>query len=127
MTSKYYLVAAEALPDVILSPQVLLLKWLSVGSFVLVDTWLMILLGWIGLLRLRRRFSLSLLSFTWLSLLFYFNGHILSHYAVGHVTWGGYFLLSWFAELVFSLIDGEKGAVWEAKMALLHLPAGVLS
>ena len=108
-----------ALPDLILSPQVLLLRWMSVGTFVLFHTWLLILAGWFGLLRLRKRFSLSLLSFTWLVLLFYFNGHILSHYGVGHVTWGGYFLLSWFAELVFALLDGEKGAVWEAKMAFL--------
>jgi hypothetical protein len=29
------------------------------------------------------------------------------------------FLLSWFAELVFALIDGERDAEWEAKMAFL--------
>ena len=108
-----------ALPDMILSPQVLLLRWMSVGTFILVHTWLMIALGFWGLLRLKKRFSLSLLSFTWIALLYFFNGHMLSHYAVGHVTWGGAFLLSWFAELVFGLIDGEKGAVWETKMAFL--------
>lgn len=107
------------LPDMILSPQVLLLRWMSVGTFILVHTWLMIGLGYWGLLRLKKRFSLSLLSFTWLSLLYFFNGHMLSHYAVGHVTWGGAFLLSWFAELVFSLIDDENGALWETKMAFL--------
>ena len=109
-----------ALPDMILSPQVLLLRWMSVGTFVLVHTWLMIGLGYWGLLRLKKRFDLSLLSFTWIVLLYFFNGHMLSHYAVGHVTWGGAFLLSWFAELVFSLIEGEqKSAVWEAEMAFL--------
>lgn len=108
-----------ALPDQILSPQVLLLRFMSVGTFVLVHTWLMIGLGYLGLLRLKERFSLSLLSFTWIALLFFFNGHMISHYAVGHVTWGGTFLLSWFAELVFALIDGERGPVWEAKMAFL--------
>ena len=107
------------LPDLILSPQVLLLRFMSVGTFVLVDTWMMIGLGYWGLLRLKKRFSLSLLSFTWITLLFFCNGHMVSHYAVGHVTWGGTFLLSWFAEFVFSLIDGERGPVWEAKMAFL--------
>ena len=91
------------LPDLILSPQVLLLRFMSVGTFVLVDTWMMIGLGYWGLLRLKKRFSLSLLSFTWITLLFFCNGHMVSHYAVGHVTWGGTFLLSWFAEFVFSL------------------------
>ncbi len=108
-----------ALPDLILSPQVLLLRFMSVGTFVLVHTWMMIGLGYLGLLRLKKRFSLSLLSFTWIALLYFFNGHMLSHYAVGHVTWGGTFLLSWFIELVFELLGGERGAVWEAKMAFL--------
>lgn len=108
-----------ALPDVILSPQVLLLRWLPVGTFILVNTWIQIGLGYWGLLKLKKRFSLSLLSFTWITLLFFLNGHMLSHYAIGHVTWGGTFLLSWFAELVFALIDGERGSLWEIKMAFL--------
>ena len=108
-----------ALPDVILSPQVILLRWMPVGMFVLVHTGLLIVFGYWGLLKLKKRFSLSLLSFTWITLLYFFNGHMLSHYAVGHVTWGGAFLLSWFIELVFALIDGERGALWEAKMAFL--------
>ena len=108
-----------ALPDIILSPQVILLRWMPVGMFVLVHTGLLIVFGYWGLLKLKKRFSLSLLSFTWITLLYFFNGHMLSHYAVGHVTWGGAFLLSWFIELVFALIDGERGALWEAKMAFL--------
>ena len=108
-----------ALPDMILSPQVLLLRWMSVGQFVLFHTWLMIGLGYWGLLQLKKRLDLSLLSFTWIVLLFFFNGHMISHYAVGHVTWGGTFLLSWFIELVCALLDGDRAAAWEAKMAFL--------
>ncbi len=108
-----------ALPDMILSPQVLLLRFMSVGTFVLIQTWLMIGLGYWGLLQLKKRFSLSLLSFTWIALLYFFNGHMIVHYAVGHVTWGGTFLLSWFAELVFDLLEGNRNARWEAKMAFL--------
>lgn len=106
-----------ALPDMILSPQVLLLRWLSVGQFVMVDTWLMIIIGWFGMLRLRKRFSISWLNFTWIWLLFCFNGHNLTHYSVGHVTWGGNFLFGWFIGLIFELIDGERGWKWTAKMA----------
>ena len=108
-----------ALPDVILSPQIILLRWMSVGTFVLVNTWLLIALGYLGMIRLMKRFELSTLTFTWAALLFYFNGHILSHYSVGHITWDGYFLLPWFVELVFRLVDGERGAKWEAQMAFL--------
>ncbi len=108
-----------ALPDVILSPQIILLRWMSVGTFVLVNTWLLIAIGYLGMIRLMKRFDLSLPTFIWAALLFYFNGHILSHYAVGHITWDGYFLLPWFVELVFRLVDGERGAKWEARMAFL--------
>ena len=66
-----------ALPDMILSPQILLLRWMSVSQFVLFHTWLMIGLGYWGLLRLKKRFDLSLLSFTWIVLLFFFNGHMI--------------------------------------------------
>ena len=108
-----------ALPDIILSPQVILLRWMEVGTFVLIHTGILIAAGYWGLLKLKKRFSLSLISFTWVTLLFFFNGHIVSHYSVGHVTWGGVFLLSWFVELVFALIDGERGSSWETKMAFL--------
>ena len=67
----------------------------------------------------RKAFMLAAVLCAVFSVLFFFNGHMISHYAVGHVTWGGTFLLSWFAELVFALLDGERDAVWEAKMAFL--------
>ena len=108
-----------SIPDEILSPQVLLLRFMSIGRFVFVDVCLLYSLGFWGLLRLKRRFSLSLFAFTILFLLFNFNGHILAHYSVGHATWGGYFLFPWFAVLVFNLIDGERVWGWVAKISLL--------
>ncbi len=85
-----------AIPDEILSPQVYLLRFISIGRFVFVDVAILYTIGFFGLLWLRRRFSLSLFTFTILFLLFDFNGHILAHYCIGHVTWGGYFLFPWF-------------------------------
>ncbi len=110
-----------AIPDEILSPQVFLLRFLSIGRFVFVDVALLYSIGFVGLLWLRRRFSLTLFSFTLLFLLFDFNGHILAHYFVGHATWGGYFLFSWFAVLVIKYVDGERGWSWVAKISLLML------
>ena len=108
-----------ALPDVILSPQIILLRWLSVGDFVLVHTWLLYAIGFLGLFVLKQHLQLSLFSFTWLFFLFNFNGHILSHYSVGHVTWGGYFLFPWFIWLIFCLLGGEKDWTWVTRMAVL--------
>jgi len=108
-----------AIPDVILSPQVLLLRFLEVGPFILVNTLLFYALGTWGLLWFRRRFRLGLVPFSVLFFLFNFNGHILCHYSIGHITWAGYFLFPWIFVLVFKLLDGERGWAWSAKMAML--------
>jgi hypothetical protein len=110
-----------AIPDAFLSPQVFLLKYLSVGQFVLTDVWLMYTIGFAGLIFLQRRFKLSGAAFAMLFMLFNLNGHILAHYTVGHASWGGYFLFPWFAILVFQLLDGRRSWVWVAEMAGLLL------
>ena len=110
-----------AIPDQILSPQVILLRILPIRVFVAGNVLLLYSLGYAGLLWIKRKYSLSLVAFTILFLLFNFNGHILAHFAVGHATWGGYFLFLWFAILVFQLVEGERGWTWIAKMALLLL------
>ena len=68
-----------SIPDALLSPQILLLRFMDVGTFFLVDTLLLYTIGMFGLLWFRRRYSLSLASFSALFLLFNFNGHILAH------------------------------------------------
>jgi hypothetical protein len=113
-TTRYLAVA-----DSFISPQYLLLKWLSLPVFSLVNVWLLYALGFAGLLFLWRRLHLSLISFTALFLLFNFNGNILAHYSVGHTNWGGYFLLPWFAWLVFRLLEGDHSWRWTTFMSVL--------
>ncbi len=117
MTLGYITNRYLAVPDTFLAPQALLLRWMSVQQFVLVDTLLLYALGFAGWLVFRARFKLSALAFTFLFLLFNFNGHILAHYLVGHATWGGYFLFPWFVLLVLELMDGNHRWSWVAKMA----------
>ena len=101
-----------SLPDVITSPQTLLLLFLPVATFVFVDVLIHYVIGFIGLLLLRRHFNWSLLTLTVVCLLFLFNGHILAHYSVGHFTWGSYFLFPFVALLLFRFLDGRAG--WAA-------------
>lgn len=108
-----------SIPDALLSPQILLLRFMEIGTFFLVNTLLLYTTGMFGLLWFRRRFSLSLVSFSALFLLFNFNGHILAHYSVGHTTWAGYLLFPWFAVLVFRLLQGESSWRWVAQTALV--------
>jgi hypothetical protein len=108
-----------SVPDVTLSPQVLLLRFMDVGPFLLVNLLLLYTLGALGLLVLRRRFSLSLASFSILFILFNLNGYLQSHFAVGHINYTGYFLFPWLAVLVFQLLEGERSWAWVTKISLL--------
>ena len=95
------------LPDVITTPQALLLLVMPVQTFVLIDVWIFFSAGFAGLLLLRRHLDWSLAAFSGVFLLFLFNGHILAHYSVGHFTWGPYFLFPFVAFLVFRFLDGD--------------------
>jgi ABC-type amino acid transport system permease subunit len=106
-----------SIPDAFLAPQTVLLFLLTVPRFIVIDQVLMYALGFAGLLWFRKKFSLSIFAFTILVILFNFNGHVLSHYSVGHFTWGGYFLFPAFVMLVIGLLEGERNWMWVAKMA----------
>ena len=95
------------LPDVITTPQTLLLLVMSVPSFVLVDVLLSYSAGFAGLVLLRRHFNWSLATFSGVFLLVLFNGHIVAHYSVGHFTWGAYFMFPFVALLVCRFLDGD--------------------
>ena len=94
-----------AVPDIILSPQVLLLRFLSPGKFLLANLLLLYTAGFVGLLVFRRRLEIGLIVFSILFLLFNFNGHIIAHLAIGHATWMAYFLLPYFILLVLDLLE----------------------
>jgi hypothetical protein len=84
------------LPEINLWPQGLLLLWLPPGPFFLANTLVLYSCGFLGCLLLRRRYGLGLVAFTFLFLLFDFNGYITAHLSAGHVMWNGYFLLPFF-------------------------------
>jgi hypothetical protein len=92
-----------ALPEVPLSPQYLLLAWLDDKPFNLLNILLLYSVSFAGLLCLRKEWRLSPVPFTFLYLLFSFNGYIVSRVAVGHTMWYGYFFLPYFHLLVLRI------------------------
>ncbi len=116
------------LPDVITSPQAVLLWFTPVTTFVLVDVSIQYTLGFVGVCLLRRHFNWSLAALTAAVGLLLFNGHILSHYSVGHFTWGPYFLFPIIAWLLFRYFDGDtswRGIGWfAAAMCYMVLSGG---
>jgi hypothetical protein len=109
-----------SVPNTFMGPTVILLYFLSIQKFIIVQTFLMFAVGFAGLLVLRKQLKLSLFAFTILFFLFNFNGHILSHYSVGHFSWDSYFLLAWFAVLVVDLLQKKRvGWAWVTEMTLV--------
>ena len=115
-TSRYF-----SVPDVFASPQFILLGCLTVEQFTVVNTLLLYGLGFWGLLRIRSRYHLSLLPFSLLFLLYNFNGEILAHFTVGHVTWWSNFLFSWFILWILDVVQDGGGWPWVLKTSLLLL------
>jgi hypothetical protein len=110
-----------SVPDQILSPDVLLLSLLDIDLFIVIHILIFYSIGYWGLLLFRKKYSLSIIAFIPLFLLFNFNGHVVSHLSVGHLTWSSYFLLSFFFLFAFELF-GEKPLDWKwvVKLAVLQ-------
>jgi len=96
-----------AIPETVLSPQILLLSFLNINWFLIANMIILFTLGYLGCLLIKKKYQLSLFSFGILFLIFNFNGHITSHLAVGHSMWGGYFLLPYFFLFLFKLVEGD--------------------
>jgi hypothetical protein len=95
-------------PEVLISPQAYLLRFLDPGIFTLVNVLILYSVGVAGLLLVQKRYSLAPAAFSVLFLLFNFNGNITAHYAVGHAEWTGYYFLPFFALLLLKVLDGEQ-------------------
>jgi hypothetical protein len=105
-------------PEVPWSPDVLLLRFVGIEAFLVLKVLLWYAAGFFGLLLVRRRYALSLLPFTFLFLLFAFNGHIVAHLAIGHSMWTGYFLLPFVFLYLVDLLETDPPAS-RIKLALV--------
>jgi hypothetical protein len=104
-----------SIPDVIITPQMILMRWMDVGTFILINTFFLYTLGFLGLLWFRREYKLSPIIFSSLVLLFNFNGHLVSHFSIGHVTWWSNLILPLFFVQVFRFLKGEDNWAWVAE------------
>lgn len=108
-----------AIPDTVLSPQIILLKWLDIDLFIVVHILLLYSIGYWGLLKIRERYSLGGFAFIILFLLFNLNGHITAHLSIGHSMWGGYFLLTWVIYWILELIQGRDWRITSVWLGLI--------
>ncbi len=105
--------------DMVSSPQLILLRWLEVGPYTLVNNLLLYAFATYSLLKIRKKYRLSLFTFSLMFLLFQFNGFIVSHLSIGHLSWGGYYLFPEFTLYLLALLEGDNSWQWVTKMAFL--------
>ncbi len=107
------------IPDYITSPQIALLGTLDIATFVVVNTLLLYTLSFIACLLIRRRYRLSLVAFSAMTLLLNFNGNITAQIGAGQYVWAGFFLLPFLCLLILKLLEGDRSFGMAAKLALL--------
>jgi hypothetical protein len=108
-----------ALPETNLSPQILLLPFMTVGRFVLVNLLILYAIGYAGCLMIMRRYGLSPVAFAAMFMLFNFNGHITAHIGVGHSMWTAYFLLPFFFLFTVDIVQAKPSRTLPLKLGVV--------
>jgi hypothetical protein len=114
VTDRYLSIA-----DTIFSPQVLALKFLDPGDFVVFNTILLYALGVVGMAKIANRHRISPVPLTAMFLVIAFNGRITDLIVVGDVHWVGYFLLPWLVYYFLEAVESPVGWRWTLKVSLL--------
>jgi hypothetical protein len=108
-----------SLPDVITSPQVLLLALMNVRHFFFIDFMFYYTIATCSMIWIKRLLNLSLAAVCFFFFLFNFNGYLVAHYSIGHITWASHFLFPLFFALMIRFSQGMKGWRWVAATAFL--------
>lgn len=114
-------------PELPVSPQIILLRWLSLGDFVLVNFLLLYTIGFLGCRLLVCRLNLPFAAFAILVLVFNLNGHILSHLSAGHAAWGGYFLLPYVLLWTVDLVETPGSGFGEAELKIALMLGAIMA
>lgn len=108
-----------AIPEINLSPLIVLLPFYKIGNFILLNTLVMYSFGFIGTVLIIHNYKLSILPSLFLFFLINFNGHITSHLSVGHSMWSGYFLLPLLFYFILRLFENIPNNNISIKIALV--------
>lgn len=109
------------IPDTLFAPQVVFLRLLKLGEFILFNSFLNYAAGFFILTRIKKRLGWSLAPFLVTAPLMLLNGFILSHLAVGHTMWVNAYLLPWLILLYISLPTQGIDWRWILQFSLFSL------
>ena len=109
-------------PELTLTPDVWLLPWLSNQGFFTLHVTGWALIGLAGCLVLAARGRIAPAPFVAVWLMAGFNGYVVTHLAMAHLMWTGYFCFPWLAVFV---LDIQRSRSWRPAL-LLGLALGVM-
>ncbi len=109
-----------AIPFVIASPQIILLKVLSVPAFLTVQIVMMYTIGFWGMCQWIKKLQLSIPATVFVWMIVTFNGAIVARMGVGHIQNTGYLVIPTFLWLMYQFIQQSPRGYWiaHAKHAL---------
>jgi hypothetical protein len=110
-----------SIQDVITTPEMVMMLWVPVNQYIVIQFLIYVTIATLGLLWIRRHYHLSLIAYSVMYILFMFNGYIQAHIGEGHLTWGAYFLFPWFIALVIQLLEGKANWRWLAAISFMFL------
>lgn len=107
------------IPEISFAPQDLLLWVLDIKTFVVANLLILYTIGFLGCVRLARRFQLSGFGFLFFVIVFNFNGYFTSRFSVGHQMWASLFYFPWLIGSVFNLIARPRSRRSILEIALI--------
>jgi len=115
-------------PLSMLAPQIILLRWMSLPVFEVLNVLLLYTVGFVGGVRFKAAFGLSWTAYLAFFLLFNFNGYLASHLAVGHVGGQGigYFFLPWFFLGILEWVRSGPSRRLSLELALVIFAMGLV-
>ena len=97
-------------PEVVLTPDIILLRWIPNSIFVITHVVLFYTAGFFGSIFIARKLNASFVALLFFWLVFNFNGKLTAHLAVGHLPRAGYFLLPFFFIILSRFVTEAQSA-----------------
>ncbi len=108
-------------PEVVLTPDILFLRWVSNSVFIIMHVVLFYVAGFWGSFLLAKKLNVRFVSFFFFWLIFNYNGHISAQIAIGHFQWTGYFLIPFFFIFLLQFVEKSQDAPTFNKTAVLRM------
>ena len=97
-----------AIPYIIVSPQIFLLKFISINDFIFIHILISCSIGFIGIIKFHKNFNLNTLSFFTLVMFFYLGGFWTNRISVGHIQNSFYFAIPTFLWLLYDFLHNRN-------------------